>query len=133
MPDDNPRTSILLARLIGPLLCAIGLGMLANGEVYRLMAADFLQSLGLIYLSGLLSLVAGLAIVNAHNVWAADWRVVITVLGWLGIIGGVCRIVVPQFVVLVGVPIISHGTVLLVAGIVVILIGALLSYKAYWR
>jgi hypothetical protein len=41
------------------------------------------------YLSGLLSLLAGLAIVNLHNTWRADWRVIITVLGWLMTIGGI--------------------------------------------
>ena len=31
-----------------------------------------------------------------HNVWAADWRILITLLGWLTAIGGAARIVVPQ-------------------------------------
>ena len=50
----------------------------------------------LIYLSGVLSLLAGLAIVIAHNRWSGGWPVIITVLGWLMVIGGVIRIVVPQ-------------------------------------
>ena len=52
----------------------------------------------LIYLSGVLSLLAGLAIVIAHNRWSGGWPVIITVLGWLMVIGGVIRIVVPQVV-----------------------------------
>jgi hypothetical protein len=36
----------------------------------------------LFYLCGLLSLLAGLVILNLHNKWV-DWRVIITVLGWL--------------------------------------------------
>ena len=31
-----------------------------------------------------------------HNVWTADWRVVITILGWLAVITGAIRIVCPQ-------------------------------------
>lgn len=56
----------------------------------------------LIGLSGLLSLLAGLAIVNLHNTWCADWRVIVTILGWLMTIGGIIRIVVPQVAIAIG-------------------------------
>ena len=46
-------------------------------------AEEFLNSHALIYLAGIITLTAGLAIVLTHNVWAADWRILITVLGWL--------------------------------------------------
>src|SRR6185295_12254196 len=35
-----------------------------------------------VYLSGVLMFVAGLAIVCAHNCWAADWAVLVTLSGW---------------------------------------------------
>ncbi|MEX0841134.1 MAG: hypothetical protein WD039_02465 [Xanthobacteraceae bacterium] len=125
------RTSVFLAKLIGPLLAAIGVGMLVNAGLYQRMAAEFLQSYALIYVSGLLALVAGLAIVNSHNVWAADWRIVITILGWLATIGGVCRIVAPQLVTAIGVAIFPHGAALMAAGIAVLAIGGFLSFKGY--
>jgi hypothetical protein len=89
-------TSIFLARLIGPVIVAIGIGLLADAAVYRKMAEEGLRSHVLIYLSGLLMMTAGLATVLSHNVWAADWRVLITLIGWLGTIGGAVRIVIPQ-------------------------------------
>ena len=49
----------------------------------------------LIYLSGVLSLLAGLAIVIAHNRWSAAGSVIITAVGRLMVFGGVIRIVVP--------------------------------------
>ncbi|MEQ1805684.1 MAG: hypothetical protein ABL900_09930 [Burkholderiaceae bacterium] len=36
-----------------------------------------------VYLSGVLMFVAGLAVVRSHNVWARDWTVLITLSGWL--------------------------------------------------
>ena len=39
--------------------------------------------------------VAGLAIVRAHNRWVAAWPVLVTVLGWLALIGGLCRMLFP--------------------------------------
>jgi uncharacterized membrane protein HdeD (DUF308 family) len=44
-----------------------------------------------VYLSGVLMFVGGLAIVRAHNHWARDWTVLITLSGWLGVILGLFR------------------------------------------
>jgi hypothetical protein len=56
--------SLFLARLIGPTFVAIALGMLINLGMYESMVAEALRIGILFYLSGLLSLLAGLAIVN---------------------------------------------------------------------
>jgi len=86
--EPKMQTSKFLARLMGPFMVAIGAGLLVNGDVLQAMAAEFLKSPALIFLSGLLTLTAGLAIVNTHNVWTTDWRVIVTIFGWLGVIGG---------------------------------------------
>ena len=44
-----------------------------------------------IYLSGVLSFVAGLAVVRAHNVWARNWTVLITLSGWSFLALGLVR------------------------------------------
>ena len=58
--------SSFLARLIGPTFVAIALGMLINLSIYERMIAEALRPGILLYLSGLLSLLAGLAIINLH-------------------------------------------------------------------
>lgn len=82
--------SLFLAGLPGPTFVAVALGMLINLGMYESMIADALHPGTLFYLSGFLSLLAGLAIVNLHNRWHMDWRVIITVLGWLMTIGASC-------------------------------------------
>ena len=42
--------SVFLARLIGPLMLAVGIGIFVNGAVYRALADEFLRSHALIYL-----------------------------------------------------------------------------------
>ena len=128
-----PTTSIFLAKLIGPLFVALGLAMLVNPAVLHAMAEEFLRSYALIFLSGLLTLVAGLAIVNVHNSWTRDWRVIITVLGWLSVIGGVLRIVLPQAVASIGMTFFSQRFTPIVAGLVMLALGGFLSFKGYWQ
>ena len=44
-----------------------------------------------VYLSGVLMFVAGLAIVQAHNVWQRDWTVLVTLSGWFFLLLGLFR------------------------------------------
>src|ERR1700681_4133618 len=85
-------TSVFIARLIGPIMLVIGLAVFANQSAFRAMAEEFLASRALIFLSGLLIMPVGLAIVLTHNIWAADGRVMITLFGWLNVIGGAVRL-----------------------------------------
>ena len=123
--------SLFLARLLGPTFLAVALGMLVNLSMYETIIAEGLHAGILLYLSGFLSLLAGLAIVNLHNRWQMDWRVVITVLGWLMAIGGTVRIVLPQVAIAVGSTIYSGRTSVIVAALTTGALGAFLSVKGY--
>ena len=43
--------SVFLARLIGPIMVAVGVGALVNGAVFRTLAEEFLRSRALIWWS----------------------------------------------------------------------------------
>ena len=78
-------TSLFLARLFGPMLVVLAIGLLARQDSWRAMANDFVASRPLLFLSGFLTLLGGLAVVNTHNVWEGGWPVIITILGWLAV------------------------------------------------
>lgn len=44
-----------------------------------------------VYLTGVLMFVAGLAIVQAHNIWQRDWTVLVTLSGWFFLLLGLFR------------------------------------------
>src|SRR5260370_41908263 len=93
------QTSLFLARLIGPVMLVVGLAVFANPRGFRGMSEEFLASRALMFLGGLIIMPVGLAIVLAHNVWTADWRVLITLFGWLTTIGGALLLFAPLVVV----------------------------------
>jgi len=126
-------TSKYIARLIGPLFLIMGLGMVVEGDTVRALSVEFLSNLSLIYLAGMLALVAGLAIVNAHNLWVADWRIIVTILGWLSIIGGIVRLLFPGKVQALGTGMIAHPHAMIIGGIVVLVLGCILSWAGYER
>ena len=86
------QTSIFIARLIGRVLAIMGLVVLVNPERVRQMGREFLEGEALIFLSGVITLPLGLAIVNTHNVWEVGWPVIITIFGWLAVFAGIARL-----------------------------------------
>jgi uncharacterized protein YjeT (DUF2065 family) len=109
----------------------MGVGMALRPEQFRVMAAEFLASNALIFIAGLAAFVPGLAIVLTHNVWAADWRLIVTVIGWLGLAGGVFRLLFPQQVRSIGTAMLRHAAWLRGAGLAVVALGAVLVYFGF--
>jgi len=131
-PASEPaQPSHAIARLAGPVLVTIGVGMLANGATYRVMAAQFLDTLPLIYFSGILALTAGLAILNRHPQWTADWRSAVTAVGWLLTCVGAFRIIAPQFANFIATAAIANGGFFTGAGVVLLALGGFITFKGY--
>lgn len=124
-------TSIFLARLLGPLLLLPGIGILVNPGAFRAMANEVVRSVTLIYLFGLVDFAAGLAIVLTHNVWIASWRVVITLIGWVMLIRGAVRIVVPEMVTGYAAKVVGRKHIYPATGAVAAILGLVLCYFGY--
>lgn len=125
------ETSLFLAKLIAPILLLIGLGILINRDWYRGMAREFLASKALVYLAGLLALASGLAILLVHNRWEAGWPIIVTLFGWLMLIGGVARIVLPDRTEALRQRIVESETTWPIAGGIYLVLGLLLGYFGY--
>ena len=124
-------TSKTIAGLIGPTLVAIAVSLLFNIGSFPALAEQISRDPALIFLSGALLLVAGLAIVRAHNIWAGGWPVLVTVLGWLALLSGLSRMLFPfRMAALAAAVGQSTGLIVATAG-VLLLLGAFLSFKAY--
>ena len=123
--------SRLIAGFIGPLLAALGVAMLVNREIFPVIIDQISHDYGLIIVSGMLSLLAGIAIVRVHNIWSGGWQVIVTVFGWLAVVGGLARMWMPQMAGPIANTFTAGPAALLVAGVVLIALGSFLSYKAY--
>ncbi len=125
------QTSILIARLIGPLFVVGGLVALADPKAMRELAQEFLAGRALLYIAGFLVLLGGLAIVNTHNVWTADWPVIITIFGWLAVAGGVIRMAFPALAKSIGEAMLARQALLRVIGGIQAVLGAYLTFEGY--
>ncbi len=124
---------VFIARLVGPLFAVIGVGILLNQKLYTDMIGQAVLVPVMIYLFGVMALLAGLAILNAHRAWTADWRVIITLLGLLMVIAGFVRIVLPGIAAVLAISFYSGSGGMAIVGIIVLVIGVYLSFEGYRR
>ncbi|MCP4072836.1 MAG: hypothetical protein GY742_14035 [Hyphomicrobiales bacterium] len=123
--------SVFLARIIGPLFVLIGVGVLLNIKHYKAMIGTFINNPELYYFSGAMAFVAGMAIVLNHNLWTTDWRMVITVLGWISIVKGVMRILLPEIGQRMAHKYAQSNWILNGGSIVLVTVGTWLAYEGF--
>lgn len=114
-----------IAGLVGPTLIAM---TISESEFIQPHLYDT-QIAPVVYLSGTLLFVAGLAIVRVHNLWMGDWTVLVTLTGWFSIFGGLFRMFATGLYQQGS----QNTTALLVMEIILLAIGIFLTFKAYGR
>lgn len=112
-----------IAGLVGPTLIALTLSEAMNAHIWASVSAT--QT----YLAGGLWFVAGIAIVRAHNHWVRGWPVVVTLVGWFAMLGGLGRMFFPEAVQQGS----SNSFTVLAAQMILFAIGIFLTFKAYRR
>ncbi|MEP1209289.1 MAG: hypothetical protein ABJM29_05675 [Rhizobiaceae bacterium] len=125
------ENSILIAKLMGPVLLVVSVAMLKDPEDLLSMGQEFLKSRALIFITGVLALVCGLAVVNAHNIWSASWPLLITLFGWAMLIGGVIRIALPGTVQTIGTAMLQRKSMARGVALIWLILGAGLCYAGY--
>ncbi len=78
------------ARLIGPSLMAVSLTESLNAHIWTTSTPP------LIFLNGSILFISGLTILQHHNLWRRDWRVLVTLVGWSNLTIGFLRMALPE-------------------------------------
>jgi uncharacterized membrane protein YhaH (DUF805 family) len=125
--EAHVEKSKQIAGLAGPVLIALSLSEALNLGIWTSLPVQTLAPT--IYLNGTILFVAGLAIVRAHNRWTAGWPVLVTLVGWIVMLGGLFRMFVPSSGQLPNQNPLAEYAVFAV----IFVVGAVLTFKAYQR
>lgn len=86
----------VVATVIAWLVLLLGISYIVQAEHWAELARDALRFPHQYFPMVLMILVLGLTVVTLHNVWVADWPVVITVFGWIMVLKSMIYLLVPQ-------------------------------------
>ncbi len=87
--------SILIAKIISVIYIASGIAVLTGTFKISDFVNEFEKSPTLTFLSGCIGIIFGMILVNYHNIWVKNWTVIITIISWIMLIGGVLVVIVP--------------------------------------
>ena len=123
-------TSIILAKIMGLYLTIISIAMFYNAKSFAERIQGFREDSPLMLFVTIVSLIVGLIIIVFHNVWVWDWRVIITLLGWITVVRSIiylfCPSVISKFIGLF-----ESTTAVYIAGGVALVLGLILDYYGF--
>jgi len=91
----SPRT-LFLSRLIGVYCILVALSMMTRRQVTLESITALLHSPAMMFVLGAITLIAGLAMVLAHNIWSGDALViVVTLVGWITLVKSLSFLFLP--------------------------------------
>jgi hypothetical protein len=122
-----------LARIIGPTLMLVGLTVFLNASLFPGVVEQAIHDPMIVMLPGFALFIVGIAIVQVHNHWSGGWPVLVTIVGWLGILGGMVRALFPVQLAEIGVKVVQVPGWAPVVTVVFLVVGGFLSFKAYSR
>ena len=125
-------TSIFLAQAFGLYFFIISLAMLLKKKRFEEIVDDLIASPASIFIIAVITLILGILLVLSHNLWVADWRVIITLLAWLTFIAGLVRTFFPELIVKAAKQI-HNPTFYYTVNSIFIVLGVALSYIGFCK
>jgi hypothetical protein len=118
--------STFFAQLWGAFFVIFGLLFIITRQLGKTI--EMTENKAFVISTGYITLLMGLVTVILHNLWVADWRVFITILGWSTVIKGIMKIGFPEHI---------HKQAQrfkkkqMVSTIILLIMGALLLWKSF--
>ena len=87
--------SKLVARIIAVIYVSGGIAVLVGNVNFKDIAEDFNKSPALTFLAGSFGIITGMVLVQYHNIWVTNWTMLITIISWSLLIGGLIVVILP--------------------------------------
>ena len=88
--------SAFLAKFFGIYCLIIGVFLITKRELFEQMVNELYASQSMWFVTGIINLMLGLAVVLGHNIWEANFTSAVTIVGYLILIKGLVRMFSPQ-------------------------------------
>ncbi len=119
--------SILIAKIISVVYISSGIAVLIGTVNLNKFVDDFERIPALSFLAGSIGIIVGMILIKYHNLWVRNWTVLITLIAWIMLIGGILIVIFPKSMLYYK----KFATGSRYWGIFMILLGALFAYFGF--
>lgn len=124
-------TDAQIFQMIGGVYAAAGLGIIVNTDFYEKLIDGFKDNPAVVFVSAIMVSILGFLIVTFHNVWVADWPVIITAFGYLALTKGIIMLAFPRAYVAISKEIEKKIKHLRFYAVIIFIIGLGLMYLGF--
>jgi hypothetical protein len=120
--------SKFLGKALGLYLIIIAVAMLINTQHFITQIGQLINNSQLMFVTGFFTLLFGIFLVAAHNIWQWNWRLLITLLSWLILLKGASIVLYPQAVDQLTMQIMQNSTIMYASAGIDLVLGIILCY-----
>ena len=88
--------SSLVAKIISIIYISSGIAVLIGTINFNDIVEDFDKSPALTFVVGSVGIIIGIILIEYHNIWVKNWTVLVTIISWLFLIGGLVVVIIPK-------------------------------------
>lgn len=125
-------TLLFLATIMGWYLVIMSSYVLLRRKYLLVSIGEILTQPSILLLIGVVNLIIGLVLITAYNNWTLGWPIVVTLLSWLVLIGGILRLFYPEAVHLVANKFMARPELLSAVAFIMLIVGLFLLYQVYF-
>jgi len=123
--------SKFLAKVMGIYFIIVSVAMLVNMQQFKIYISNLINDPSQMFVAGFFTLILGILVVVAHNIWQWNWKVIITIVGWIGILKGTSLIFYPQFLDKLTILFLQNQNTAYIAASIDLIFGILLCYFGF--
>lgn len=120
--------SIFLAKVFGIYLIIVGLATIFHPKALLERGRKMVEDDTLLQFAAIVTLIIGILLIVAHNIWVWNWPVIITILAWLTFLKGLIYLWYPELITKYVVKRYNEKIVL-ISGVIGLVIGIFLLLK----
>ena len=124
-------TTLIFAKAYGIYFSGVGIGLLTSPERFRNWYEDIMEESRRALFGGTVSLLIGSFIIATHNILVLDWPIIITLIGYWGVIAGGGSMISDRVVHLFKPMINSSDLVYRASGVAWLVVGLFLANQGF--
>lgn len=124
--------TLLLIKFFALIFVTMGIAMVTAPSEVKKGIDGMLKNSGTVFLGGMLSLFFGAFIATFHNKWGNTSEIVISLMGYAGLLKGLLYIGFPKQLIKLSTKVYSNEKSIRGVGIIILILSGFLLYKAFW-
>ena len=109
------NSSVFIAKVFSYYVLIVAIPMLLKPKYFKKLIKDLLSDTVVVSVMSFFIIILGLVMIQVHNIWVNDWRIIITIISWWVLLKGFVMFYNPKLLMKINKPVLQNNTTYYVA------------------